>query len=114
NVIGIGEVLWDHVGDQRHLGGAPFNFTWFAQQLGAKSGLITRVGKDEPGDEVLARMKGMGMHFSGLQYDDLRPTGRVNAVPSGGDGVTYEFQNECAWDFIEYTTEASGLVRRAD
>lgn len=114
NVIGIGEVLWDHVGDQRHLGGAPFNFTWFAQQLGAKSGLITRVGEDAEGREVLERMRSMGMYVSGLQHDPLRPTGKVNALTTADGSVSYDIQKESAWDFIEYNTEASGLVRRAD
>ena len=47
NVISIGEVLWDIVGQEEHLGGAAFNFSAHLSRLGHTVSFISAVGADE-------------------------------------------------------------------
>ena len=52
NVISIGEVLWDIVGQEEHLGGATFNFSAHLSRLGHTVSFISAVGEDEPGQRL--------------------------------------------------------------
>ena len=59
-VVGIGEVLWDLLPAGKQLGGAPANFAFHAGQLGAEAYVVSRVGDDELGREILARLDALG------------------------------------------------------
>ena len=60
-VIGLGEVLWDLLPSGPQLGGAPANFAYHAHALGARAQVITRVGNDQLGREILKRLEDMGL-----------------------------------------------------
>src|SRR5579875_3294175 len=60
-VVGIGEVLWDLLPGGRQMGGAPANFAYHARALGAQAQVLSRVGRDEPGGELLARLEQLGL-----------------------------------------------------
>ena len=53
-VIGIGELLWDVLPSGKQLGGAPFNFVYHAQKLGATCIGISAVGKDQEKASLLS------------------------------------------------------------
>ena len=56
----FGEVLFDEMPDgARILGGAPFNVAWHLEAFGLRPLMITRIGVDQQGDEVLAAMEPM-------------------------------------------------------
>ena len=48
-VVGLGEILWDMFPDGKQLGGAPANFAFHAQCLGAAGAVASAVGDDELG-----------------------------------------------------------------
>ena len=74
----IGEVLFDTFADgSRVIGGAPFNVAWHLQAFGLQPLVVTRIGDDAPGHEVLDAMAGWGMDRTGVQLDRDAPTGRV-------------------------------------
>ncbi len=73
-VIGIGEVLWDLLPAGPQLGGAPANFAFHARQLGADVQVITRVGNDESGHQVLRRFSGMDIDTATVQVDQQLPS----------------------------------------
>ena len=104
----FGEVLFDVFPDgTRVLGGAPFNVAWHMRGLGADPALITAVGDDEPGREVLERMEGWDLDRTGVQLDDRHRTG--DAIVSSRDGrTTFDIALGQAWDAI-----ADGPARRA-
>ena len=56
-VVGIGEVLWDLLPAGKQLGGAPANFAFHAGQLGAEAYVVSRVGDDHLGREILRRRR---------------------------------------------------------
>ena len=61
NIVGVGEVLWDLLLTGPQLGGAPANFSYHAQALGAEAAIITRVGHDDYGREIIRRLGNMGL-----------------------------------------------------
>jgi fructokinase len=113
-VLGLGEVLWDVFPDERRVGGAPLNFAYFCGCLGAHAAVVSRVGNDADGRELVEAIARMGIDVSLIQIDPSRPTGHVR-VNVGLDGVpTFECEAESAWDYIEATPEALEAARQAD
>ena len=113
-VVGIGEVLWDLFPDGPQLGGAPANFAYHAHALGARAIVLTRVGKDKFGSDILDRFKLLGLPLMTVQLDDHVPTGTV-AVTLNGNGVPHFVIHEnVAWDRLEKTSIALQTVRSAD
>src|SRR5438045_9188758 len=49
----FGEILWDCLPSGKHAGGAPFNVAAHLAQIGVSSALISCVGRDPLGDEIL-------------------------------------------------------------
>ena len=97
----VGEVLFDHFrGGTRVLGGAPFNVAWHLQAFGLRPLIITRVGRDEAGDEVLEAMHSWGMDTSAVQRDDTRPTGRVRVDIDRGE-PSFEILPDQAYDHLD-------------
>lgn len=112
-VVGLGEVLWDLLPTGPQLGGAPANFTYQAAALGARAVMVTRVGDDDLGREVIRRFSHMNVPRETLQVDPTRPTGTV-AVTLDEKGVPhYAFAEEAAWEQLEVTDVALRAVRGA-
>jgi fructokinase len=114
NIVGVGEVLWDLFPEGPQLGGAPANFAYHAHALGAQVQLITRVGSDELGREILRRFRGMGLSDVTVQVDETAPTGTVKVELSGNGLAHFTIQENVAWDFIALTDETLAAARRAD
>lgn len=97
----VGEVLFDCFPDGTAvLGGAPFNVAWHLQGLGLSPLMITAVGDDLHGQQVLKAMQEWGMNTRGVQVDRRHATGQVavsleNGIPS------YEIVPDQAYDFID-------------
>jgi fructokinase len=113
-IVGIGESLFDFVGDQQHPGGAPMNVAIHAQQLGKAAGgrgvLVSRVGQDELGTQIAQTLRDRGMTLDYLQTDPDHPTGRVYVEPEADGGVSYEIVENAAWDLIQYDPDMDPLA----
>jgi fructokinase len=97
----VGEVLFDVMPDgTRVLGGAPFNVAWHLEAFGLRPLVITRVGADESGDEVVASMEAWDMDTSGVQRDSAHPTGIVQVELDGGE-PTFHIRPEQAYDHVD-------------
>ena len=97
----VGEVLFDVMPDgTRVLGGAPFNVAWHLEAFGLRPLMITRVGTDVSGDEVLTAMASWGMDTSGVQRDDTYPTGRVEVDLDDGE-PTFRILPDQAYDHLD-------------
>src|SRR4030081_89978 len=114
NVIGVGEVLWDLLLTGPQLGGAPANFAYHAHALGAQAQVITRVGKDDYGREIIRRFHEMGLPEIGVQVDETAPTGTAKVTLSGDGLAHFTIQENVAWDCMAATDEAVAVARRAD
>lgn len=97
----FGEVLYDCFPDGSHvLGGAPFNVAWHCQAFGLQPLFISRVGKDQLGQEVQAAMLDWGMKTEGIQFDSVHATGKVN-VSFNDNEPSYDIVENSAWDYID-------------
>ena len=113
-VVGIGEVLWDLFPAGPQLGGAPANFAYHAQALGARAQVLTRIGKDPLGRDIQDRFKALELPLGTVQQDDVAPTGTVT-VRLNGDGVPHFVIHEnVAWDRLEVNETACAAAITAD
>jgi len=111
NVIGIGELLWDMLPDGKEVGGAPANFAYHAKYFGAKSKVISAIGKDSLGKEIISVLNNRNINYilNEVEY----PTGTVSVKLK--DGIpTYEIHENVAWDFIALNQEAIAALKTAD
>jgi len=113
NVIGVGEVLWDLLLTGPQLGGAPANFAYHAHALGAQAQVITRVGNDDYGREIIRRFHEMGLPETTVQIDDTVPTGTAKVALSGDGLAHFTIQENVAWDHIAVTSKALAAAREA-
>ncbi|MGA2003888.1 MAG: carbohydrate kinase [Terriglobales bacterium] len=114
NVIGVGEVLWDLLLTGPKMGGAPANFAYHAHALGARGHVITRVGNDDLGRNIIGRFREMDLPEKTVQVDDSAPTGTAKVSLSGDGLAHFTIQENVAWDFIAAGTEALEAARGAD
>ncbi len=113
-IVGLGEVLWDLLPSGPKMGGAPANFAYHAQALGANAKLITRVGNDRLGHEIIRRVEAMGLESAGIQMDDSAATGTVSVKLSSNVIPEYVIQENVAWDSIEVTAKDLTAMNDAD
>jgi fructokinase len=113
-VLAIGEILWDLLPAGRQLGGAPANFAFHARALGAEARLISRVGDDSLGAEILERLARQGLPTDTVPHDADAPTGTV-AVTLGPDGQPrFTICEGVAWDRIVAGPAELAVAAEAD
>ena len=113
-LIGLGEILWDLLPSGRQLGGAPANFAYHANALGARGTIISRVGQDANGADILTRLADLGLSVDLIQKDAEAPTGTVSVELSGDGQPRYIIHENVAWDRLSATKEALGTAAAAD
>jgi len=113
-VIGIGEVLWDLLPAGRQLGGAPANFAFHANALGASASVITRVGDDPFGHEILQRFEEMQLPKETVQVDDEAPTGTVTVTLNENGVPHFVIHEHVAWDRMVVTNAALETIQKAE
>lgn len=102
--LSIGEVLWDIFPEYKKPGGSPANVAYHLHCLGAESLLLSRIGDDENGEELLNFLNKKGIETKHIQNDDVHPTGIVNVKFMEGE-PSYTIQEPSAWDYISITDE---------
>ena len=113
-IVGIGEALWDLFDSGRQLGGAPANFAYHAHALGAEAQIITRVGDDPLGREIVQRFTALGLPSRNVQVDEAAPTGTAGVTLASNGSAVFAIQENVAWDFLSETEDARAAVRHAD
>ena len=113
-VVGIGELLWDLLPDGRQMGGAPANFAFHAQALGASSMIISAVGDDRSGREILEELGRRRLERSGIAVLSGATTGTVTVTLDAGGIPHYTIHEGVAWDVIPWTAGLGDLAARAD
>ncbi|MCF6180909.1 carbohydrate kinase [Lutibacter sp.] len=111
NVIGIGELLWDILPEGKELGGAPANFVYHTKYFGAKSFIISAIGNDNLGEEIIAVLNKRNINCSVNKVN--YPTGTVSVALKSGI-PSYIIHENVAWDFIKLQKEAIPIIENAD
>ncbi|MCB0588140.1 MAG: carbohydrate kinase [Phaeodactylibacter sp.] len=113
-IICFGEVLWDVLPDKRVAGGAPMNVAFHINQLGMRSKMISSVGDDDLGRELIGFLEAKGVSTGLVQTDPTLPTGVVNVMLDEGGSPSYEIVSPVAWDNIRPDDKAREAVKVAD
>lgn len=111
-VVGLGEILWDMLPEGTFLGGAPANFAFHANQLGARGLVVSAVGHDDLGERIFANLNQLNVATEGLRRVS-RPTGTVTVTTVAGQ-PSYTIHTDVAWDFIPFDAELRSIAGRAD
>lgn len=100
-VLCVGEVLWDALPAGLFLGGAPLNVACHLRAAGVPAAVVSRVGRDALGDEVVRRAAAQGVDATLVQGDPLLPTGFVRVALDAAGNATYDIVAPAAWDAVE-------------
>lgn len=106
----FGEILWDVYPEGKRVGGAPFNVAAHLSMLGSASQIISRIGEDKIGDEILEAALHHSVEPIYIQRDDKVQTGRVLVTLDQGGIPSYEIESPAAWDYITATEENKKLI----
>jgi fructokinase len=113
-VICFGEVLWDMLPSGKMPGGAPMNVAFHLSNFGLDSAIISRIGTDDLGDELLAFMQSSGLNTSLVQRGINHLTGVVKVNMDDKNEVTYKIVQPVAWDYIQLEDKALKAVEQSD
>ncbi len=111
--VGVGEVLWDLLPQGKEIGGAPANFAYHALQQGAAAAVLSRVGSDRLGDELVERLTVQGLDTSCIARDPVHATGTVTVELDAEGRPRFSISPDAAWDAIELGEHTRRLARRA-
>ncbi len=109
-VVGMGEALWDVLPEGKKLGGAPANFAYHVSQFGLDSRVVSAVGEDALGAEILDNFSRKGVKY--LIDTVPYPTGTVQVEIDQAGVPQYEIKENVAWDNIPYTERLEKLARQ--
>jgi len=112
-IVGIGEILWDLLPAGKQPGGAPANFAFIVSQLGDCGTVVSRVGDDRNGAEILEKLKSYGLEINEIQIDRKNSTGTVKVNLKNGQ-PEYEIIEPVAWDFLEMNDNLHDLAKKCD
>ena len=113
-VVGIGEILWDILPSGKKLGGAPANFAYHAGELGCEAYIISSVGNDKLGNEILDILNTLGLNSHYIQIDECHPTGTVEVQLDNNGIPSYIIHENVAWDYIKVNEKCLELMKNAD
>ena len=113
-VICFGEILWDIFPNHQVLGGAPFNVAQRLRSFGIASFLLSCIGNDALGKQLLEELDLLNFPQEGVQKSDQYATGQVQVTLDGHGGASYSIESPAAWDYIQMTPENIRAVRDAD
>ena len=108
SIVGIGEVLWDVLPEGKKIGGAPANFAYHVSQFGLNSCVVSAVGDDPLGAQILDNFKEKGLRniMAVVPY----PTGTVQVEIDQVGVPQYVIKENVAWDNISFTPELEELA----
>lgn len=112
-VVCFGEVLWDILPAGAVPGGAPMNVAYHLHKLKKNPALITSIGVDEKGKELIKIFTDYGVCIDFFQTNKNYETGKVFAQPNEHNEMVYDIVQPSAWDFIEWKNEMEALVADA-
>jgi len=113
SVFCYGEVLWDIFPEGARAGGAPFNVAYNLTRMGIDAHMISRVGNDKLGNDLMAQLRDWNIPTDDSQTDLVYPTGTVIAHIDEHNEAHYDIIQPVAWDFIEFRTDYTEKVSDA-
>ncbi len=113
-VICFGEVLYDVFPSYRKIGGAPLNVALRLASLGLDAQIISRIGNDALGKELLAFIQKNNVPIDTIQIDEASVTGEVLVQLDEKCSASYTINHPVAWDKIKATDVTKEATKNAD
>lgn len=107
-IVGIGEILWDIFLEGKEMGGAPANFAYHVSQFGLSGCVVSSVGNDANGDEIIKNLNNKNLQQLVTRVD--YPTGYVTVTVDNNGIPQYDIKENVAWDNIPFTPSLETLA----
>ncbi|RIL05986.1 MAG: carbohydrate kinase [Proteobacteria bacterium] len=108
--LAFGELLWDLLPAGKVLGGAPANFANRLRLLEVSCALVSRVGSDPLGEELLTRIRSLGVDTTLVQRDLHYPTGTVDVELNPEGNPSFVINPGVAYDYIAPEEKLLGVA----
>jgi fructokinase len=109
-IVCFGEILWDLLPTGPVLGGAPFNLAYRIHSLGHPTVMVSRLGRDDRGNDAIARVAALGLETAFIQWDGRHPTGTVIVTFDERGGHDFTIVPDVAYDHITADQDLVALV----
>ena len=113
-VVCFGETLWDILPHAKLPGGAPMNVAYHLNKLGKNPVIISRIGNDEMGKDLVKVFQAKNIDTRFFQLDPKHPTGNVFAEIREHNEVHYDIVKPVAWDFIQWDDAYEALIENSE
>lgn len=110
-ILSFGEILWDLFPDYKKPGGSPANLAYHLHCLENRSYILSKVGKDKNGENLISFLREKGLPVSHIQHDEQYDTGIVT-VTFHNNEPSYTIHQPSAWDYIELSEPLRKLLPR--
>jgi fructokinase len=112
-VLCFGEVLWDTFEDGKHVGGAPLNVARQLLQQDVPALMVTRIGNDKSGKDLMAYLTKNKLASPHIQVDKNLPTCEVKVQLDEHQQATYIIPKPVSWDNIKLKDDLVERARKA-
>ncbi len=99
-LLSIGEILWDVIGGEEYLGGAPFNMAAHSVRLGHQAALLSAVGNDDRGHRAIALAQRLGVDTRYLSVTRQADTGIATVLSGEAGNAQWKIVRPGAYDFL--------------
>jgi len=113
-IVCFGEVLFDVFPTHKKIGGAPLNVACRLSLFGNDVSLISAVGEDKSGREILDYLNEIGVETDLIQTTQDYKTGKVKVMLNEKGVASYDIKYPKAWDKIRLSQIAQNEVKNAD
>ena len=110
----FGEVLWDVFPSHKKIGGAPLNVALRMNSLGVATTMISRIGNDEDGNDILSFFKNENLSSDSIQVGEDYKTGVVNVMINEKGNASYDIMYPSSWDKIDLSEAMLQKVSESD
>ena len=114
NVVCYGEVLWDLLPQGARVGGAPLNVCYHLNKQGVNSKIISQVGNDVLGNDLLQAIKDLEIDPVFCAVSSEYPTSRVDVELDDAGKPTYTIVENVAWDYIPFDNTVAAEISNSD
>jgi fructokinase len=113
SVLIYGEILWDILPNQKLIGGAPCNVSYRLSSLGVENILISKIGNDALGKEMLQEIQAKKIDSKYIAVDSRYPTGTVNVTLNEFGDPSFLINQNTAYDYIELDNQILSFAQVA-
>jgi len=112
--VGLGEIFWHLFPESKRLEGAPLNFAYACNALGARSAIFSQLGNDSYGAAARSILAQRQIDQSTIRTDLVHPTGTKFTTKNVDDNLTSTYPEQVAWDFLILPEDAQQFAAAID